>query len=77
MPVKALAEVHEEVAKAVWAYRNEKLIVIPGGGGKYGEIRLPEEIRKAKIEELETIEVNLPEGERPRQRNITEFLGVK
>ena len=75
VPVEALAEVHEEVAKAVWAYRNEKLIVIPGGGGKYGEIRLPEEIRNAKIGELETIEVNLPEEERPRQRNITEFLG--
>ncbi|WP_297498865.1 TIGR00375 family protein [Thermococcus sp.] len=77
VPVEALAEVHEEVAKAVWAYRNERLIIIPGGGGKYGEIRLPEEIKKASIEELESIEVELPEEEKPRQRSITEFLVVR
>ncbi len=76
VPVEALADVHEEVAKAIWAYRNEKLIIIPGGGGKYGEIRLPEEIRKAKIEELESVEVELPE-EKPKQRSITDFLGAK
>ncbi|WP_456365925.1 TIGR00375 family protein [Thermococcus sp.] len=73
VPVEALANVHEDVAKAIWAYRNEKLIIIPGGGGKYGEIRLPEEIRKAKIEELESVEVELPE-EKPKQRSIIEFL---
>jgi uncharacterized protein (TIGR00375 family) len=74
IPVKELAKVHEEVAKAVWAYRNEKLIVIPGGGGKYGEIKLPEEIRKASVEELESVEVSVPEEGKPRQRSITEFL---
>ncbi len=73
VPVEALAEVHEDVAKAIWAYRNEKLIIIPGGGGKYGEIKLPEEIRKARIEELESVEVELLE-EKPKQRSITEFL---
>ncbi|WP_297421045.1 TIGR00375 family protein [Thermococcus sp.] len=77
VPVEALAEVHDEVAKAVWAYREGKLIVIPGGGGKYGEIKLPEEIRKASIEELESIEVSVPDGERPKQRSITDFLGVE
>jgi len=76
VPVGELAKVHEDVAKAVWAYRNEKLIVVPGGGGKYGEIKLPEEIRKASIEELETVDVEIPE-EKPKQRSITEFLGVK
>ncbi|WP_456421312.1 TIGR00375 family protein [Thermococcus sp.] len=78
-PVGELAKVHEDVAKAVWAYRNEKLIVIPGGGGKYGDIKLPEEIRKARVEELSELEVSLPqetEG-KPKQRSITEFLGVK
>ncbi len=33
VPVEELAKVHEEVAKAVWAYRKGKLIVISGGGG--------------------------------------------
>ncbi|AFL94481.1 phosphohydrolase [Thermococcus cleftensis] len=74
VPLESLAEVHEEVAKAVWAYREGKLIVIPGGGGKYGEIKLPEEIRKASVEELESVEVSVPEEGKPRQRSITEFL---
>ena len=76
IPIKELAKVHEDVAKAVWAYRNEKLIVIPGGGGKYGEIKLPEEIRRASIEELDDLEVSLPEETegKPKQRSITEFL---
>ncbi|ASJ08939.1 phosphotransferase [Thermococcus siculi] len=78
VPVEALAEVHEEVAKAIWAYRNEKLIVIPGGGGKYGEIRLPEEIRNVKIEELENIEVEVQVEEyRPKQRSLMSFLKPK
>ncbi|WP_457741647.1 TIGR00375 family protein [Thermococcus sp.] len=78
VPVRELAGVHGEVAKAIWAYRNEKLIVIPGGGGKYGEIRLPEEVKKASVEELESLEIEVPEKtEKPRQRSITEFLGVK
>ncbi|WP_456443724.1 TIGR00375 family protein [Thermococcus sp.] len=76
VPARELAAVHGEVAKAVWAYRNGKLIVIPGGGGKYGEIKLPEEIRKAEVDELESVEIEPPEEEKPRQRSITEFLGV-
>ncbi len=76
VPVEGLAKVHEDVAKAVWAYRTRRLIVIPGGGGKYGEIRLPEEIRNARVEELESVEVETEDGdnERPKQLSITEFL---
>ena len=74
VPVQELAKIHEDVAKAVWAYRSGKLIVIPGGGGKYGEIRLPEKIWDASVDELESVEVSLPEEEKPRQRSITEFL---
>lgn len=75
VPVEELAKVHEEVAKAVWAYRKGKLIVISGGGGKYGEIKLPDEVRNARIEDLETIEVEVPNvEEKPKQRSITEFL---
>ncbi|ASJ03567.1 phosphotransferase [Thermococcus profundus] len=74
-PLEALAEIHEDVAKAVWAYREGKLIVIPGGGGKYGEIRLPEEIRTAKIEELESIEVKVEnEDYKPKQTSLMRFL---
>ncbi|NJF25436.1 TIGR00375 family protein [Thermococcus sp. Bubb.Bath] len=74
VPVEALAEVHEGVAKAVWAYREGKLIVVPGGGGKYGEIKLPEEIRKASIEELESVEVKVESEEiRPKQVSLMKF----
>ncbi|AFK22999.1 putative phosphohydrolase, PHP family [Pyrococcus sp. ST04] len=75
VPIETLAQIHEDVAKAIWAYRNGKLIVIPGGGGKYGEIRLPEEIRKAKIQELENIEISVgEEAPKPKQRTLLSYL---
>ncbi|WP_457750729.1 TIGR00375 family protein [Thermococcus sp.] len=75
VPVEALAKINEDVAKAVWAYRTGSLIVIPGGGGKYGEIRLPDEIRGAEISELETLEVEVVEEEyRPSQTTLLEFI---
>jgi len=75
VPVEALAKINEDVAKAVWAYRTGSLIVIPGGGGKYGEIRLPEEIREAEISELENLEVEVVEEEyRPSQTTLLEFI---
>ncbi|WP_297439006.1 TIGR00375 family protein [Thermococcus sp.] len=77
VPVEELARVHEDVAKAVWAYRTGKLVVIPGGGGKYGEIKLPEEIKNAGVDELENVEVETGDndGRRPKQMSITEFFG--
>ncbi|AEC51038.1 hypothetical protein PNA2_0120 [Pyrococcus sp. NA2] len=74
--IETLAKVHENVAKAIWAYRNEKLIIIPGGGGKYGEIKIPEEILNARVEDLESIDVNVPSGEvvKPKQLSLLSFL---
>ncbi|AEH24096.1 TIGR00375 family protein [Pyrococcus yayanosii] len=75
IPIEALADVHEDVAKAIWAYRKGKLIVIPGGGGKYGEIKLPPEIMKARVDELESVDVEVPsEDVRPRQTTLFKFL---
>lgn len=68
LPIESIASVHEGVAKAIWAYRNNKLIIVPGGGGKYGEIRIPEEILKAKIEDLNSIEIS---EEKPSCRNLS------
>ncbi|MCD6558451.1 MAG: TIGR00375 family protein [Palaeococcus sp.] len=75
-PIEAIAKIiGEDIAKAIWAFRNEKLIVIPGGGGKYGEIRLPKEIKKAKLEDLESIEVESKEVYyKPKQSSILSFL---
>lgn len=76
VPIKSIAElIGEEIAKAIWAFRNEKLIVIPGGGGKYGEIKLPEEIKKAKLEEIEDIEIKQENFYyKPKQSSILSFL---
>lgn len=36
---------------------------------------MPDEVRNARIEDLETIEVEVPNvEEKPKQRSITEFL---
>ncbi|MFA4639595.1 TIGR00375 family protein [Pyrococcus kukulkanii] len=78
VPIKTLAKVHEDVAKAVWAYRNGKLIVVPGGGGKYGEIRLPEEIKSAKIDDLEDLKIKVEEeAPKPKQVSLLDFLKGK
>lgn len=75
-PIEAMAKIiGEDIAKAIWAFRNEKLIVIPGGGGKYGEIRLPEEIKKAKLEEIESVEIKQKDVYyKPKQSSILSFL---
>jgi len=38
-----LAELKSElrILAAIEAFRSRRVVVIPGGGGKYGEIRLP------------------------------------
>ncbi|MDN5320844.1 MAG: hypothetical protein PWP49_1264 [Thermococcaceae archaeon] len=78
VPIRSIAKlVGDDIAKAIWAFRNEKLIVIPGGGGKYGEIKLPEEIKKAKLEDLESLEIKNSEEvyHKPKQRSILDFVG--
>jgi len=76
VPVDELARVDSDVARAVWAYREGKLVVIPGGGGKYGEIRLPDAVRNAKIDELDSVELEPPRDEpRAAQTTLMKFLG--
>jgi len=76
VPIEDIAKtIGEDIAKAIWAFRKEKLLVIPGGGGKYGEIKLPEEIKKAKLGDLESIEVKQREEYyKPKQSSILSFL---
>ncbi|NJE07446.1 TIGR00375 family protein [Thermococcus sp. M39] len=79
VPIESIAQlIGEDIAKAIWAFRNEKLTIIPGGGGKYGEIKLPDEIRNAKIQDLDSIEVKQEEVYyRPKQASILSFLKKK
>ena len=72
-PIESIAQlIGDDIAKAIWALRNEKLIIIPGGGGKYGEIKLPEEIGKAEIHELNDVERE-DIYYKPRQASILSF----
>ncbi|HIP75211.1 MAG TPA: TIGR00375 family protein, partial [Thermococcus paralvinellae] len=75
--IESIAQlIGDDIARAIWAFRNEKLIIIPGGGGKYGEIKLPEEIGKAEIHELNDVERE-DTYYRPRQASILSFLKEK
>lgn len=40
-PVNELAAVNQKVANAVQTFREEQFIVVPGGGGEYGELVIP------------------------------------
>lgn len=78
-PIESIAQlIGEDIAKAIWAFRNEKLIVIPGGGGKYGEIKLPEEIGRAEIQDLNSVEIKQEDVYyKPKQASILSFLKKK
>ena len=39
--IEKIAEKNKNTAKAIQAFRENKIEIIPGGGGNYGEIKLP------------------------------------
>ena len=72
--IESIAQlIGDDIARAIWAFRNEKLIIIPGGGGKYGDIRLPEEMGRAELHELNDVGRE-DTYYRPRQASILSFL---
>ncbi|MDY6789256.1 MAG: TIGR00375 family protein [Candidatus Nanohaloarchaea archaeon] len=52
-PIEALEEVNKKVADAVQKFRKGKTVMIPGGGGEYGELVIPrdEEERQRILKE--------------------------
>jgi len=56
--IEKLAKVDEEVAKSIKKFREDEIIMVPGGGGDYGERIIPEDqkernkIIKEKEEEI-------------------------
>ena len=59
--IEKLAEVDEEVAESIKKFREDEIVMIPGGGGGYGERILPEnreqrqEIEEEKASEIKCI----------------------
>ncbi len=57
--ISELAEVDEDVAESIRMFREDEIIMIPGGGGEYGERILPENKEEAsEIMENRGLEIN-------------------
>ncbi len=49
MPLSDIEKIDSKVSNAIEAFRNNTINVIPGGGGKYGEIDFSSNVKKDKI----------------------------
>jgi PHP family Zn ribbon phosphoesterase len=47
--IEDLAKVDEEVAESIRKFREDEIIMVPGGGGSYGERFLPENEEEASM----------------------------
>jgi uncharacterized protein (TIGR00375 family) len=54
--VSDIERIDSNIAPAVEAFRNKTIDVIPGGGGKYGEISFEKELKKPKQEKIVTLD---------------------
>jgi len=46
--IQQLAQVDREVAESIRKFRNDEIVMIPGGGGEYGERIIPEDTEEEK-----------------------------
>lgn len=46
--IEELKDVNEKIGKAIQKFRSGKTIIIPGGGGEYGEIVIPRNTKERK-----------------------------
>ena len=51
VPLEDIAKIDDNVALGIEGFRNKTLNVVPGGGGKYGEISFAEEFKKEEKKE--------------------------
>lgn len=54
--IEDIEKIDSNIAPAIEAFRNKTIDVIPGGGGKYGEISFSKELNKPKKEKLVTLD---------------------
>ena len=56
VPIAEISEIDVNIAPAIEAFRNNTIDVIPGGGGKYGEISFNEKLENAKVAKITTLD---------------------
>lgn len=54
--IEDIEKIDSNISPAIDAFRNKTIDVIPGGGGKYGEISFSKELNKPKKEKLVTLD---------------------
>lgn len=47
-PLNEIAKINKDLVPAIESFRNKKIAISPGGGGKYGKISFDEEMKKEK-----------------------------
>lgn len=55
-PLKDIDRIDSNIASAIEAFRNETIDVVPGGGGKYGEISFDKKVTGRKSEKIVTLD---------------------
>ena len=55
-PIDEISKIDLNVAQVIEAFRNNSIDVIPGGGGKYGEISFEKKLEKPKAAKITTLD---------------------
>ncbi len=56
VPIVEISQIDVNIAPAIEAFRNNTIDVIPGGGGKYGEISFNEKLEKPEVAKITTLD---------------------
>lgn len=71
-PISAVKDVNANVGRAVETFRNEDFIILPGGGGEYGELLIPHDTaEKERLLEQHADEIACRHSE--TQQDLSEF----
>ena len=56
VPLKEIEKIDSNIASVIKSFRNNSIDVVPGGGGKYGEISFDKKITERKSEKIITLD---------------------
>ena len=55
-PIDEINKIDSRIGNAISSFRNDDIIVIPGGGGKYGELSFDDDLKEVKSEKLVSLD---------------------